>query len=294
MTMRLSDSSLAGTARTDVAVGTDSELSMFVTTRAAAPLSGRGRAGRRRRGVGAARRPRGRGSVPRRPSAAGGAAGAAFARRRRVRQRRRSAAARRALAAAAAAGAGAGAAGRGTVAPPPARVRGAGAAGRAVVGAVVGQELAPGLRDAVGVLQVLLVDLVHQPLVGPEVRLLSRLRRHAAVRLFPSVSPLAARGSRLLVAARPRRAAATAQFDSSRRLIERTVSCVCALRLRRRGGRLADCRGRRRRRVVAAVVDGGRASGGAGVGCGHASCPPLPRHRWRRTPRGRPRRGAHG
>src|SRR5918997_1793535 len=40
MTMRLSDSSLAGTARTEVAVGIDSELSMFFTTRAAAPLSG--------------------------------------------------------------------------------------------------------------------------------------------------------------------------------------------------------------------------------------------------------------
>jgi hypothetical protein len=40
MTMRLSASSLAGTLRTLVAVGTVSELSMFCTTRAAAPLSG--------------------------------------------------------------------------------------------------------------------------------------------------------------------------------------------------------------------------------------------------------------
>ncbi len=39
MTMRLSTSSLAGTARTDVAVGTASEASMFVTTRAAGPRS---------------------------------------------------------------------------------------------------------------------------------------------------------------------------------------------------------------------------------------------------------------
>ena len=39
-TMRLSMSSLAGTARTDVAVGTSSELSMFVTTRALAPRIG--------------------------------------------------------------------------------------------------------------------------------------------------------------------------------------------------------------------------------------------------------------
>ena len=37
MTMRLSISSLAGTARTLVAVGTSSEDSMFVTTRAAGP-----------------------------------------------------------------------------------------------------------------------------------------------------------------------------------------------------------------------------------------------------------------
>ncbi len=37
--MRLSMSSLAGTARTDVAVGTASEACMFVTTRAAGPLS---------------------------------------------------------------------------------------------------------------------------------------------------------------------------------------------------------------------------------------------------------------
>ena len=40
MTMRLSMSSLAGTARTEVAVGTSSEPSMFVTTRAAGPRSG--------------------------------------------------------------------------------------------------------------------------------------------------------------------------------------------------------------------------------------------------------------
>ena len=40
MTMRLSTSSLAGTARTEVAVGTSSEDSMFVTTRAPAPRMG--------------------------------------------------------------------------------------------------------------------------------------------------------------------------------------------------------------------------------------------------------------
>src|SRR4051794_14082453 len=40
MTMRLSMSSLAGTARTLVAVGTSSEASMFVTTRAAGPRNG--------------------------------------------------------------------------------------------------------------------------------------------------------------------------------------------------------------------------------------------------------------
>jgi hypothetical protein len=38
-TMRLSISSFAGTARTEVAVGTSSDTSMFVTTRAAGPLS---------------------------------------------------------------------------------------------------------------------------------------------------------------------------------------------------------------------------------------------------------------
>jgi hypothetical protein len=37
--MRFSIISLAGTARTLVAVGTDSDASMFVTTRAAGPLS---------------------------------------------------------------------------------------------------------------------------------------------------------------------------------------------------------------------------------------------------------------
>src|SRR5437763_3508748 len=40
MTMRLSASSLAGTARTLVAVGTVSERFMFLTTAAAAPRSG--------------------------------------------------------------------------------------------------------------------------------------------------------------------------------------------------------------------------------------------------------------
>ena len=40
MTMRLSTSSLAGTARTLVAVGTASEASMLVTTRALAPRMG--------------------------------------------------------------------------------------------------------------------------------------------------------------------------------------------------------------------------------------------------------------
>src|SRR5215217_147389 len=40
MTIRLSMSSLAGTDRTDVAVGTSSEVSMFVTTRALAPRIG--------------------------------------------------------------------------------------------------------------------------------------------------------------------------------------------------------------------------------------------------------------
>src|SRR3954468_4050258 len=39
ITIRLSISSLAGTARTLVAVGTSSEASMLVTTRAAGPLS---------------------------------------------------------------------------------------------------------------------------------------------------------------------------------------------------------------------------------------------------------------
>src|SRR3954466_2267143 len=40
MTVRLSCSNLAGTARTDVAVGTSRLAAMFATTRAAAPLSG--------------------------------------------------------------------------------------------------------------------------------------------------------------------------------------------------------------------------------------------------------------
>src|SRR5262249_57186934 len=39
-TIRLSDSSLAGTARTLVAVGTVSEISMLAATRASAPRSG--------------------------------------------------------------------------------------------------------------------------------------------------------------------------------------------------------------------------------------------------------------
>ncbi len=40
MTMRLSISSLAGTARTEVAVGTSSEASMLVATALAGPRSG--------------------------------------------------------------------------------------------------------------------------------------------------------------------------------------------------------------------------------------------------------------
>src|SRR5688500_17162450 len=40
MTVRLSESSFAGTARTLVAVGTSRDASMLVTTRAAAPFSG--------------------------------------------------------------------------------------------------------------------------------------------------------------------------------------------------------------------------------------------------------------
>ena len=39
MTMRLSHSSLTGTVRTEVAVGTVSEASMFCTVRAGAPRS---------------------------------------------------------------------------------------------------------------------------------------------------------------------------------------------------------------------------------------------------------------
>ena len=39
MTMRLSQSSLTGTERTEVAVGTVSEASMFCTVRAGAPRS---------------------------------------------------------------------------------------------------------------------------------------------------------------------------------------------------------------------------------------------------------------
>ena len=45
MTTRLSTSSLAGIARTDVAVGTASEASMLVTTRAAGPRSFSGATG---------------------------------------------------------------------------------------------------------------------------------------------------------------------------------------------------------------------------------------------------------
>ena len=39
MTVRLSQSSLTGTERTDVAVGTLSDVSMFCTVRAEAPLN---------------------------------------------------------------------------------------------------------------------------------------------------------------------------------------------------------------------------------------------------------------
>src|SRR5256885_1099760 len=65
ITMRLSASSLAGTARTLVAVGTVSEAFMFLTTAAAAPRSGVRGGGARGRRAG------GRGGAP------GGGAGAA-------------------------------------------------------------------------------------------------------------------------------------------------------------------------------------------------------------------------
>ena len=88
MTTRLSMSSLAGMARTLVAVGTCRLASMLVTTRAAAPLSGcvsasLGTGGAARVGLDRARRPRRR-SVPPGGSRAGGGGGLADRRGRRL------------------------------------------------------------------------------------------------------------------------------------------------------------------------------------------------------------------
>ena len=206
MTTRLSMSSLAGTARTLVAVGTVSDVSMLVTVRALAPRSGLtsswltasvclGRLGlaglggllarrsRRRCGllvlglvgdglVGCGRRAC-RCSWPASAGVAAAAAGAAAARGRR----------RAGAAAGAAAGAGAGAAGAAAAAAP-ARRGAAGAARRrrspldAVAASpsapsrrlVVLEEGPPRLVDRVLVVLVLLIQLVHEPLVRPEGR----------------------------------------------------------------------------------------------------------------------------
>src|SRR6476660_1788888 len=82
ITMRLSASSLAGTARTLVAVGTVSERFMFLTTAAAAPRSGdcvppaTGAAGFAAAGAGAALAAAGAAAALAGAGAAGGAAGA--------------------------------------------------------------------------------------------------------------------------------------------------------------------------------------------------------------------------
>ena len=187
--MRLSTSSLAGTARTLVAVGTSSELFMFCTMRAATPRSGtvvlpsagrrrRRSAGLRRRGL---RRPRpaSRRTASRRGVARGRLRGGRCRRSRWAsppggRRGRRPATVDRLLAVAAAS-----------------RARGGGVVrrgGRARPRPVVGEEVVPGVVDARRIGQIALVHLVDDPLVGTEIRerivLRSLLGRHSRVRLF--------------------------------------------------------------------------------------------------------------
>ena len=170
MTMRLSASSLAGTARTLVAVGTVSETFMFLTTAAAAPRSGlclpaaTGVAG-----FGGGRGAAWLGGLGGRRAALGGsAAGSARRPARPAGCGRRGGR-----------GLGGAPASRPAAAPWPAA---AGAVGRrgaarcAVAAAdraarpVVGEELVPGLVHAGRVGEVLLVHLLDQPLVGAESR----------------------------------------------------------------------------------------------------------------------------
>ena len=196
MTMRLSMSSFAGTARTEVAVGTSSEDSMLVTTRALAPrmgvcvaslsgpdalgasasrglgvmdAAGSGRvlgvslavgAGAGAAVAGGGRRPR-RAVRARRPEPAGGWPARARGRRPGSgpwpgRGRGR--------------GRGAGAVGRagGRRGGRPARGGGRVAAQGTLTRRVVLEEVPPRAVDAVAVLLVLLVQLVDQPLVGSE------------------------------------------------------------------------------------------------------------------------------
>ena len=178
MTMRLSMSSLAGTARTQVAVGTSSEDSMLVTTRALAPRRGvvwlvrpapvglglargvRCGLGRARASLAAVRGrwlPARRGRLVRRPRCCG----------------RGLAAGRLRGPGGAGDGAGAGAsagAGAGPLRSPCAgAVRRRRLSGRRrLTRAVVLEEVPPRAVDAVAVLRVLLVQLVDQPLVGSE------------------------------------------------------------------------------------------------------------------------------
>ena len=184
MTVRLSMSSLAGTARTLVAVGTARLAFMLVTTRAAGPLSGVGPDGAGlvdATGCGpadsaAAGFAPADGSSPRRPSARQPSAGSAWSPGRGLRLDRRLLLHRRGpVGAGPGAGRGrgrGGGGGRGGTGGLPAGVTAVGAAslGRAPVERlVVLEEVPPRLVDRALVLQVLLVELVHEPLVRPEV-----------------------------------------------------------------------------------------------------------------------------
>ncbi|CAM5660308.1 hypothetical protein STENM327S_05045 [Streptomyces tendae] len=166
MTMRLSNSSFTGTARTDVAVGSSSEAFMFFATAAAGPrrVTSSGPSGaapaslagaaalRLRLGGGLGRR--GRGGGLRGRSGGGGRGGLRGSGRRRLRL------------------------GRGGSL----RLRGGGGRWRAAgvrghrggrrlrrrSGLVVGEEVPPGSVHGVRVLEVLLIDLVDEPLIGTE------------------------------------------------------------------------------------------------------------------------------
>ncbi len=177
MTMRLSNSSFTGTARTDVAVGSSSEAFMFLATAAAGPrrVTSSGPSGAESASLaGAAALACGlaaglAGAAAGFAAGAAGAAGAAEAAAAGCAAGFAGAAGWGAAfgwagAAACACGAGGGLGGAGGV-----RGRGAGRGlrgGRS--GLVVGEEVPPGSIHGVRVLEVLLIDLVDEPLVGTE------------------------------------------------------------------------------------------------------------------------------